>query len=96
MTFAAAATGTNGTTETATTTNTGVSIPFRTFSGDVAAKAAYNILAEQCDGTPTPSRRECVRLVAVPNFTDTAVGNLRFTSTGIRDCTGTNTTICWR
>ncbi len=88
----AGATGANGVTDSAT----GVNIPFRTFSGDVPGKGAYNLRAETCDGSPTPTRRECVRLVAVPNVADAEAGNLRLTSTGIKDCTGTNTAVCWR
>jgi type IV pilus assembly protein PilE len=92
LTFAAGATGANGASDAAT----GVNIPFRTFSGDVPGKGAYTVGAELCDGTPVPSRRECVRLFAVPNVADAEGGNLRYTSTGIKDCTGTKTSVCWR
>jgi len=92
LTFTEGVTGNNGTSDSAAS----VSIPFRTFSGEVPTKAAYKIGAELCPGTPTPTRRECVRVFAVPNIADPSVATLRFTSTGIRDCTGTNTSACWR
>ena len=92
LTFTAGATGANGTSDFGSSQN----IPFRTFSGDVPTKAAYNIGAELCPGSPTPSRRECVRLFAVPNVADAEGGNLRYMSTGTKDCTGTKTSVCWR
>lgn len=94
ITFADGATGTNGGSDSS---GSAVNIPFRTSSGDVPAKAAYRLGAEYCAApATTPSRRECVRVYAVPTFSDPAAGNLRFTSTGIKDCTGTNSAVCWR
>jgi type IV pilus assembly protein PilE len=77
-----------------TTGATGV--PFKTFSGDNAAHPAYKLGTEACPGSPTPSLRECVRVLAEPQFTDAEGGTLRITSTGTRDCTGSKPTLCWR
>ena len=71
-------------------------VPFKTYSGDNAAKPAYKLGTEACPGSPTPSLRECVRVVAVPQFTDPDGGTLRILSTGTRDCTGSKPTLCWR
>lgn len=71
-------------------------VAFKTFSGDNAASPAYKIGAEACPGSPAPSMRECVRVLAVPQFSDDDVGTLRIMSTGKRDCTGSKTEQCWR
>lgn len=71
-------------------------VAFKTFSGDNAASPAYKLGAEACPGTPTPTLRECVRVFAVPQFTDPEGGTLRILSTGTRDCTGTKPALCWR
>ena len=81
---------------------TASSVPFKTFSGDTAADAPYLLSAENCPGaTGTLSIAECVRVVAQPTGTDNFVGNLRMTSTGVKDCTpppsGVTPTLslCW-
>jgi type IV pilus assembly protein PilE len=67
---------------------TASSVPFKTFSGDNASSAAYLLSAENCpSGSGTFSIAECVRVVAQPTGTDKFVGNLRITSTGVKDCT---------
>lgn len=71
-------------------------VAFKTFSGDNATSPAYKIGAEACPGSPAPSLRECVRVLAVPQFSDDDVGTLRIMSTGLRDCTGSKTDQCWR
>lgn len=60
-------------------------VPFKVFSGD-SFPSAYVLSAEIC-GTGI-SITECVRVVAVPTFSDPEVLNLRLTSTGVKDCTG--------
>lgn len=75
--------------------------PFNTKVG--RGSPTYNLSAEACpaSGGATPTIRECVRLVAAPTGADPVVGDLRLTSTGVKDCTpGTsgNTPapkICW-
>ena len=71
-------------------------VAFKTFSGDSATSPAYKIGAEACPGSPTPSLRECVRVLAVPQFSDDDGGTLRIMSTGVRDCTGSKSTVCWK
>jgi Tfp pilus assembly protein PilE len=64
-------------------------VAFKTFSGDSAANPAYKIGAEACalDG----SLRECVRVFAVPQFTDDKCGTLGIVSTGSK-----TPEACWR
>lgn len=72
-------------------------VAFKTFSGDNAASPAYKIGAEACPGSSTPpTLRECVRVLAVPQFVDADVGTLRIMSTGPRDCTGDKPQLCWK
>lgn len=77
---------------------TASSVPFKTFSGDSLAKAAYLLSADVCpSGTAgtTLSIAECVRVIATPIGTDTEAGWLRMTSTGTKDCE-TNSSVCWK
>jgi len=71
-------------------------VAFKTFSGDNGTNPAYKIGAEACPGSPAPSVRECIRVLAVPQFTDADGGTLRIMSTGVRDCTGSKQTVCWK
>ena len=71
-------------------------VPFKTFSGENAAAPTYKLGSEACPGNPSPSLRECVRVFAVPQFTDGDAGTLRIASTGTRDCTGGKPALCWR
>ena len=77
-------------------------VPFKTFSGDSFGNAAYVLSANACTISGSAvSMRDCVQLVATPKQADSVVGNLTFTSTGSKDCTGTvgGTTppspLCW-
>ncbi len=71
---------------------TGVAL--KTFSGDNAASPAYKLGAETC--AAGVSLRECVRVFAVPQFSDADGGTLRIVSTGLKDCTGAKPAVCWR
>lgn len=71
-------------------------VAFKTYSGDNATHPTYKLGAEACPGSPAPSLRECVRVLAEPQFTDGDGGTLRITSSGTRDCTGTKPSLCWR
>jgi type IV pilus assembly protein PilE len=95
MTFATgAATGSAGGT---TQAGTSVTIPFKTSSGDSFANRAYDLGAELCGtGASAPARNECVRVTATPRFTDAEVNVIRLQSTGLKDCTGSNSAKCWR
>ncbi|MDP1998292.1 MAG: type IV pilin protein [Rhodoferax sp.] len=67
-------------------------VPFKTFSGDSQAKAAYYLSADAC---PNSTIAECVRVSAVPIKSDAEAGTLQVLSTGTKTCTGNNTTVCW-
>lgn len=82
-------------------TTTPANVPFKAFSGDTLSQSNYSMSAQQCPGAGTAflDLKECVRLVATPNTTDLQGANLRMTSTGTKDCTGTawstNPRLCW-
>lgn len=67
-------------------------VPFKTFSGDNPANAAYYLSSDAC---PSSTIAECVRVSAVPIKSDPEVGTLQILSTGTKTCTGTNTSVCW-
>lgn len=91
MTFGAGAKGSNG---TVYPNSGGQNIPFTTTSGDVEAKAAYQLGAEKCD---SGERNECVRVTAAPIRSDPAAGTLFVESSGRKSCRGgTDSTVCWR
>lgn len=80
------------------------SVPFKTFSGDNLASAAYLLSAGVCttaNAGVTLSIAECVRVVATPIGVDNAVGTLSITTTGTKACTppasGVTPTpsLCW-
>jgi type IV pilus assembly protein PilE len=108
---------TTDTTGTAVTTaapacgfTAGAAVPFKTFSGDSLAKSAYLLMADACPAnststSPTMSTQECIRVIAKPIGNDPAVGSLRMTSSGAKDCTAPASnpdalamppsTLCW-
>ena len=94
MTFAAGATGANGTVNPAVA---GQNIPFKTTSGNAPPEAAYRLSAAVCTPASGPAlaRNECVLLTAMPNNSDPEFGNLTLTSTGAKGCS-TNNPKCWR
>lgn len=76
-------------------------VPFKVFSGDTLSQSNYSLGAEACPGSGSVPLdvKECIRIVATPNKTDPVAGNLRMTSTGTKDCTGTAAStdprLCW-
>lgn len=67
-------------------------------SGDNASKPAYKMTADRCPGTPSPLITECVRLTAVPQFSDPEAKNLVLLSTGAKSCNGSKSAVagyCW-
>ena len=72
-------------------------VPFKVFAGDSSASTPYWLSTDVCDATQLIT--ECVQVIAAPTITDTAVGTLSMTSTGVRSCTGTaaasNPKLCW-
>lgn len=111
MAFTTATGGTaTATASTACGFTTAAAVPFKTFSGDNPENAAYLLMADACPtgtGTTVLSMQECVRTIAMPVGNDPAVGVLRMTSTGTKDCTApgsatnatamtpTPSTLCW-
>ncbi len=79
--------GTGASTATTSCNLTPSPVPFKGFSSDTNANSAYTLEAETCD---TQAIRECVRIKATPRFSDPKVNVLKFTSTGVRTCTGTS------
>lgn len=92
LSFAAAASGNNGTNAAGATS---VAIPFKTISGD-STSFAYSLRAAPCSNTL--GLDECVLLTAIPRRTDTDAGNLTVTSAGVKSCTGVKANVpkvCW-
>jgi type IV pilus assembly protein PilE len=93
MTFAAGATGANGTTRA----GSGQTIAFRTTSGTSATNSAYDLAAAACPAASGAlALNECVELSAVPRRADADAGTLTLRSTGLRSCTGSKTSVCWK
>lgn len=82
-----------------TTTPTSASTTFKLYAGDNASNPIYLLSAGLCTDGTTPTIKECVRVSAAPVTADAVVGNLRISSTGTKDCTGTANTsnfkLCW-
>lgn len=79
---------------------TAASVPFKVFSGDSSASAAYRLSATTCTaGGTTLSIAECVRVVATPIKSDPTAGDLEMSSNSTKNCTGTakstNFRLCW-
>lgn len=75
-------------------------VPFKSFSGDSAAKSTYYLSADACPPATAPSAtnmKECVRLNAtlIKSGSDPEANTLQMLSTGTKTCDGTNTSVCW-
>lgn len=93
MTFAAGATGANGTTRA----GAGATIPFRTTSSTNSGSSSYDMAAAACSAASGAlALNECVELSAVPRRSDPQAGTLTMRSTGSKGCTGTKTSVCWK
>jgi type IV pilus assembly protein PilE len=69
-------------------------VPLKTFSGDARASAAYWLGARACTNQTIAN---CVQVFGVPKYyTDPAITELTLTSTGVKSCTGNNTSVCWK
>ncbi|MDH4449053.1 MAG: type IV pilin protein [Rhodoferax sp.] len=73
--------------------NAGAAV-FKTYSGDSATSAAYDLAAAACPA-PNNNLRMCVQLTAQPRQADPAAGNLWMLSTGTKGCSGTDPKVCW-
>lgn len=66
--------------------------PFKNFSGDNRNTAAYTIGSRACSG----DIKICVEVFGRPAVTDPKVTELTITSTGVKSCTGGDTSVCWK
>ncbi len=71
--------------------DTATSSVFKNFSGDSKAKASYWIGSRACSG----DIKICVEVFGTPKYTDPDITELTITSTGVKSCTGTKTSVCW-
>ena len=71
--------------------DTATSSVFKNFSGDSKAKASYWIGSRACSG----DIKICVEVFGTPKYTDPDITELTSTSTGVKSCTGTKTSVCW-
>lgn len=68
-------------------------VPFKTYSGDTSAKAAYYLSAAACTDSTIA---ECVQVSAEPVKADPEAGTLQMLSTGTKTCVGgTKPSVCW-
>jgi type IV pilus assembly protein PilE len=77
---------------------TAAAVPFKSFVGDSFARATYLLSADVCpDGAGgNLSIADCIRVIADPIQADPEAGSLRIVSTGTKDCTGNNPSVCWK
>lgn len=72
-------------------------VPFKMYSGDDRARAAYLLGARACTIAPAPSLRDCIEVYGDPQFTDAQAGSLWVRSTGEKGCSGgTDASVCWK
>jgi type IV pilus assembly protein PilE len=73
---------------------TPTTVPFKVFSNESIAQAAYTLSAVACTGTTIA---ECVMVQATPVRADTEAGVLQILSTGQKICSGgTKPAVCWK
>jgi len=70
---------------------TPATVPFKTFSGDTPAKAAYQLSSFAC---PSSTISECVVVAAEPVTSDPDAGTFQIPSTGTKTCTGPKISVC--
>ena len=74
---------------------TPATVPFKYYSGDSAAGGSYYLQADNTCPSSTDLKL-CVQLSAVPKIADTGAGTLTFDSTGLKDCSVTDKSKCWK
>lgn len=67
------------------------SVPFKNFSGDARANAAYLIGSRACGDI-----KICVEVFGVPKYVEPDITELRIKSTGEKSCTGSKQSVCWK
>lgn len=72
-------------------------VPFKTYSGDSKTASAYWLSAVACQavGGTTPTTKDCIEVMATPQFTDT-ITLLAMDSTGRKRCTPALYDRCWK
>jgi type IV pilus assembly protein PilE len=73
--------------------NTPTTVPFKHYSGENPTNGHYYLSAAPCAGV---NINLCVNLTAVPKTTDAGAGTLAFNSTGLKDCSVTDKSKCWK
>ena len=76
-------------------TSSASGIPMSQFSGDTAAASACAISAAACSGSTVSA---CIVVTGTPPSTrpDPEVGNVTLQSDGVKGCSGTDQTKCWK
>lgn len=77
-----------------TTTPASAATTFKVYSGDSLANSHYLLSADVCSSTININ--ECVLLSATPNMVDDDAKIITLTSTGVKSCTGTKPSVCWK
>ncbi|WCM92471.1 type IV pilin protein [Acidovorax sp. NCPPB 2350] len=69
--------------------------PFKTYSGSGSSSkgASYLIGARACAGLAIT---DCVQVFATPQYNEPAITELNLTSLGVRGCSGSSDSVCWR
>jgi type IV pilus assembly protein PilE len=67
-------------------------VPFKTYSGDSASGANYNLSAATCGAGLTV----CIALSATPKHADALANVLTIDSTGAKSCNGSDYSRCWK
>jgi type IV pilus assembly protein PilE len=69
--------------------------PFKTFSGESDVTGNYRLYAENTCLSSTDVKL-CIKLFASPKQTDAGAGILNIDSTGLKDCSATDKSKCWK
>ena len=74
---------------------TSTTAPFKNYAGDSRNGTSYLIGSRACS-TETDNIRICVQVFGIPKYTDPDIIELNITSTGVKSCTGSKTSVCWK
>ena len=72
--------------------------PFKTYSGDSGAAAGFYRLSAGTCAAPNNLASVCIVLSATPRIagSDPVADILQIDSTGVKSCTGSDSTRCWK
>lgn len=93
--FATDASGVVSTTDSNGVVTSPATVPFKHFSGDAASSGHYYLTASNTC-TSSTNIQLCIKLFAAPKQTDAGAGTLNIDSTGLKDCSVTNKSKCWK